>query len=114
MCGETFKSNNTRDKIMNVLEAADEILLKVGRYASREELIGDALRALLRAKPELRSDLAVELYRRGRVSLSRAAEVCGMNLADFKELLKEKGVKIKVPSIPADEVDEEVERILRM
>ena len=97
-----------------MLETADELLVRAGRYSSREDLIGDALRALLRAKPELRSDLAVELYRTGRVSLSRAAEVCGMNLEDFKELLKEKGVKIKVPSIPADEVDEEVEKILRM
>ena len=48
----------------------DEILVRQGMYASREDLICDALRALLRAKPRLRSDLAVELYRRGSVSLS--------------------------------------------
>jgi len=92
----------------------DEILVRQGMYASREDLICDALRALLRAKPRLRLDLAVELYRRGSVSLLRAAEVCGMNLEDFKELLKERGVKTKVPGIPADEVDEEVEKIMEM
>ena len=90
----------------------DEILVRQGMYASREDLICDALRALLRAKPRLRSDLAVELYRRGSVSLLRAAEVCGMNLEDFKELLKERGVKTKVPGIPADEVYEEVKKIM--
>ena len=33
-------------------------------------------------------------------------------MEDFKELLKEKGIKISVPSIPIEEVDKEVERIL--
>ena len=42
----------------------DEILVRQGMYASREDLICDALRALLRAKPRLRSDLAVELIQK--------------------------------------------------
>ena len=35
-----------------------------------------------------------------------------MNLEDFKELLKERDVKTKVPGIPADEIDEEVKKIM--
>ncbi|MCK4732881.1 MAG: UPF0175 family protein [Methanophagales archaeon] len=95
-----------------VLSDLDGILLRIGKYENKGELIKDALRALLRAKPELRRDVAVELYTKKEVSLSRAAEICGMNMEDFKELLKERGIKIAVPSIPVEEIDKEVERIL--
>ena len=90
----------------------DEILVRIGRYPSEKELMEDALRTLLRAKPELKMDVAIELYKKSEVSLSRASEICGLNIEDFKELLKEKGIKILVPSIPNKEVDKEVERIL--
>jgi len=90
----------------------DEILVGIGRYPSKKELIRDALCALIRAKAELKRDLAIELYKKNEVSLSRAAEICGLNIEDFKELLKERSIKIPVPSIPVEEVDEEVERIL--
>lgn len=95
-----------------VLSKLDEILVTIGKYPSKKELVEDALRALIRAKPELRRDVAIELYRKREVSLSRAAEICGLNIEDFKELLKENSIEIPVPSIPIEEVDEEVERIL--
>jgi len=96
-----------------VLSKLDEILVGIGKYPSKNELIEDALRALLRAKPELKRDVAIELYKKEEVSLSRAAEICGLNIEDFKESLKERGIKISVPGIPVEEVDEEVERILK-
>jgi len=96
----------------NALTKFDEILVRIGKYASQKELIQDALRTLLRAKPELKRDVAIELYDKNEVSLSRAAEMCELNVEDFKELLKEKGLKIAVPSIPVEEVDEEVAKIL--
>ena len=95
-----------------VLSDLDGILLRIGKYENKGELIEDALRALLRAKPELRRDAAVELYTKKEVSLSRAAEIGGMNVADFNELLKDRGIKISVPSILVEEIDKEVERIL--
>jgi len=95
-----------------VLSKLDEILVGIGKYPSKKALIEDALRALIRAKPELKRDVAIELYKKEEVSLSRAAEICGLNIEDFKEVLKGKSIKISVPSIPVEEVDEEVERIL--
>jgi len=94
------------------LTELDEILVRIGKYPGKKELIEDAFRALLRAKPELRRDVAIELYRKNEVSMSRASEICGLNIEDFKELLRENGIKISVPSIPAEEINEEVERIL--
>ena len=90
----------------------DEILVRIGRYPGKKELIEDAFRTLLRAKPELKRDVAIELYKENEVSLSRASEICGLNIEDFKELLKEKGIKTLIPSIPIKEVDKEVEGIL--
>ncbi|MGM0510845.1 MAG: UPF0175 family protein [Thermoplasmatota archaeon] len=96
----------------SVISKLDEVLIKVGRYHDKDELMEDALRALIRSKPGLRKDLAVELYDRGEISLARGSEIAGHNLEDFKELLLEKGVKIKVPEISSEELDEEVDMIL--
>lgn len=96
----------------SMIDELDEILIDVGRYPNKSELMKDALRALLRAKPELRKDIAVGLYKKKAVSLSKAAEIYGSDIEDFKELLRESGVKIEVPHIPSEEIDEEVESIL--
>jgi len=94
------------------LSKLDEILVRIGRYPGKKELIEDAFRTLLRAKPELKRDVAIELYKKNEVSMSRASEICGLSIEDFKELLKEKAVKISVPRISGEEIDKEVERIL--
>lgn len=96
----------------SIIDELDEILIDLGKYSNKDELMKDALRALLRAKPELKKDVAIELYKKGAVSLSRAAEIYGSNMEDFKELLKERGIKIEVPHIPVEEIDKEVESIL--
>jgi len=95
-----------------VLSKLDEILVRIGKYPSKEELIEDALHTLIRVKPDLKRDLAIELYAKKEVSLSRAAEICGLNIEDFRALLKERGIKIMVPNIPVEEIDKEVEKIL--
>ena len=95
----------------SIIDELDEILVDMGKYPNKE-VIKDALRALLRAKPELKKDVAIELYKKGVISLSRAAEIYGSNIEEFKELLKERGIKIEVPHIPVEEIDKEVESIL--
>ncbi len=96
----------------SVINKLDDILVQIGHNHDKEELRTDALRALIRSKPHLKKEWAVELYRRNEISLSRGAEIAGLNLEDFKESLSEKGVKIKVPDITKEEVDEEVDAIL--
>ena len=97
-----------------ITDELDELLINIGKYPSKEELYKDALRALLRARLDLRRDIAIELYRKKTISLSRASEMCGSNIEDFKELLKERGIKREIPSIPVEEIDKEVESIVRM
>ncbi|RCV64371.1 putative antitoxin, contains HTH domain [Methanophagales archaeon] len=63
-------------------------------YKSRDALIDDAFRALLNLKPGLKVEIGLELYLREDVSLSKAAEIAGMDIESFKDLLKARGLKI--------------------
>ena len=94
----------------SLLDDLDELLVSMGKYPDTEEVM-KVLRALLRAKPELKRDIAVKLYEKKAVSLSKAAEIYGSNMEDLKKLLKEREVKIEAPYIPVEEIDEEVENI---
>ena len=88
------------------------VLIERGIYKDREALVHDALRALLRSKPELRGQLAVALYQRGDVSLTRAAEISGLDIESCKELLREAGVTRRIPPT-GQEVQHEVQQLLR-
>ena len=63
-------------------------------YNSIDNLIEDAFRALLNLKPGLKVEIAIELYFNEEVSLSRAAEIAGMDIEGFKEILKMRGLKV--------------------
>jgi predicted HTH domain antitoxin len=65
-------------------------VVRAGDYQSKEEAIGHALEVLLAANPPLRVKTAVELYRRDKVTLARAAEIAGLELETFKERLAER------------------------
>lgn len=63
-------------------------------YKSVDNLMEDAFRALLNLKPGLKVEIAIELYLREDVSLSRAAEIAGMSIDSFKDMLKGRGLKV--------------------
>ena len=63
-------------------------------YRARSVLIEDAFRALLNLKPWLKVELSIELYLMGDISLSRAAEMAGVDIESFKEMLKSRGLKV--------------------
>ena len=116
LCGRSTAKNAKNKDLASkdsVLSKLDEILVGIGKYPGKKELMEDAFRALLRAKPELKMDLAVELYKKKEISLSKAAEISGLNVEDFKELLRERGIKISILAILSEDIDKEVERILR-
>ena len=93
-----------------LLEDVD-LLVERGLYESKDELLEDAVRTLLRTRPDLRQELAVALYVRGRVSLARAAELAGLDQESFKALLREVGVAYRVPPVGKRAVREEVDTL---
>ena len=97
---------------VTVLDRLD-VLVERGIYRDREALVKDAMRSLLRSKPELRRRLVIELYGQGGVSLSRAAEIGGLDIESFKELLRETGIMRSIPPI-GEAVRSEVEQLMRL
>lgn len=90
-----------------------DILIERGFYKDRDMLMKDAMQSLLRSKPELRRQLAIELYKEEKISLSRAAEIGGVDIESFKELLRESGIIRMVPHVEKA-IGGEVERLLEL
>jgi predicted HTH domain antitoxin len=89
------------------------LLVEQGVYEDQDALLEDAMRSLLRSKPVLRRQLAIELYKQRKISLSRAAEIEGVDIESFKETLREAGMTRSVP--PAGEtLHDEVELLIQL
>ena len=99
---------------MKLIEKEINILLEKGFYKSKEDLIEDAYRALIRNRPHLRIEVALLLYEREEISLSRAAEIAGLCFEEFKEVLKDRGMSVKVPSVSKEELEEQTKQILSL
>ncbi|MBE7447219.1 MAG: UPF0175 family protein [Planctomycetia bacterium] len=99
---------------MHLLEKEINVLLEKGIYKSKEELIDDACRALLRNRPQLRMEVAISLYGNEEVSLSKASEIAGVCTEEFKESLKDRGLSVKVPPIAKEELDEQTALIVKV
>jgi len=72
-----------------------DALLRMNIYCSEEEIMADAMRALLESRPQLKVEIAVDLYKNKEISLWKAAEIAGMRLEEFKEILSSRGITIK-------------------
>ena len=57
---------------------------------------GAAVVALLEKEPEMRREIAANLYKHSNVSLWKASEIARTNLEEFRDVLSRGGLKIKV------------------
>ncbi|MCP4700435.1 MAG: UPF0175 family protein [Gammaproteobacteria bacterium] len=80
-------------------------------YQSEEAVIQDAIRHLLRSRPELRIQLAIYRYRTQDISLAKAASLAGMSWMQMKEVLSERGVQLRLGPETMDEAREEVDAL---
>ncbi|MHC3437923.1 UPF0175 family protein [Natrialbaceae archaeon A-gly3] len=69
-----------------------ETIAAVGGYEDADDVLEEAVRELLRRRPELRTSLAIEKYRTGAVSVNRGAELAGMSAENFKDELADRGI----------------------
>ncbi len=79
----------------------EQLLVDARLYPDRQAVIQDALRALLREKPQLRVEVAVHRYETEDISLARAAHLAGISYDRMKALLVERGMQVRLG--PADE-----------
>jgi predicted HTH domain antitoxin len=92
-----------------IMEREIEALIRAGYYSSKSEAAKDAFRTLLDTKPALKLASAIELYKSEEVSISKAAELAGMNLEDFKRILSERGIRREIK--PDRDIDRKVKEI---
>lgn len=97
---------------MTLIKEYTRTLIKANCYKNEEELLEDALRIMLDVKPELKTEIGIELYKEGKISLSKAAEIAGTSLEGIKDILKHKGIKMVVETPSDEEIDRGVDLIL--
>ncbi len=94
------------------IERKVKALVNAGYYSSEFEVIRDAVKSLFRENAELKVSVAIELYKKGEVSLSKAAEIAGTTTIEFKEILGKRGFKREIEARPAAEMDKKLRKYL--
>ena len=92
-----------------MLETADFVKAKL--YDSEEAVIRDALRHLLRSRPDLRIQLAIHRYQEEQLSLAKAANLAGVSWAHMRDILLEKGIQLQLGPESEGEAQEEVSQL---
>lgn len=85
-----------------------DAIIAAGYYKNRSAVLKDALRSLFEVKPHLNISASVELYKKGEVTLSKAAELSGITTIEFKDVLRDRGIEIKLPKENKKIIDEQV------
>ena len=91
--------------IPEVYEMEIEAAVDAGYYSNKSEVVRDALRILFETKSQLRLAAAIELYKKERVTLGRAAELAGLNFFEFKDVLKDRGIEIISPTSTREDME---------
>jgi len=97
---------------IDVLKEGIEGLIRAGYYKNREALLEEAFRTMIEVKPSVRLEMAAELYKSEKISMSRAAEIAGISIEGFKSFLESKGTKRIVHAPPRERLDKGVDFIL--
>jgi predicted HTH domain antitoxin len=90
-------------------EARDFVQARL--YNSEEEVIRDALRHLLRARPDVRVQLAAYRYQTEGLSLAKAAELARVSWAQMKEILLEKRIAPRLGPETVEEAEAEAQAL---
>ncbi len=80
-------------------------------YENEEAVIQDALRHLLRSRPDLRVQLAIHRYQNEALSLAKAAEIAGISWAQMRDVLLEYGVEPTLGPESMAEAQAEVDQL---
>lgn len=82
--------------------------VKANLYDSEDAVIQDGLRYLLQSRPELRRELAVYWYQAEDISLGKAANLAGVSFEQMKEILRGRGIRLRLGPETQEETLEEV------
>lgn len=80
-------------------------------YPNEAAALQDALRHLLRARPEVRLRLAIHQYQTEALTLAQAASLAGVSWLQMRDLLVERGVPLRLGTTTLDEAEAEVQAL---
>lgn len=81
--------------LTKIQEKEISAIIRAGYYSNKSEVVRDAIRTFFESKPRLRRAAAVELYMTGEYTLSKCAEIAGITTIEFKEILRDRGIRIR-------------------
>ena len=103
--GESMEAPALELRLPHLLQAQVTAARQAGLYEDETDLITDAVRMLLAARPDVRHASACQLYGHGVVSLGKAAELAGLDIVGFKQVLARHSITRTAP----ESVDETLE-----
>jgi predicted HTH domain antitoxin len=95
-----------------MLQAKD--FVQASLYQNEEAVIQDALRSLLREKPQMRTELAIHRYQTEDISLARAASLAGVSFDRMKEILVSRGIQPRLGPETEEEAQKEIQVLGRV
>ena len=90
------------------IEKEINALVRGGYFRSKDSFIEESVKYMLISRGDLKMNAAVEMYRSKDVSLALAAEMAGMSIFEFKELLKTRGITMVVEAPSKEEIDSQI------
>jgi predicted HTH domain antitoxin len=96
-----------------LLEQGIGAAVRAGLFRDEREALREALSTWFAVKPNLRLEVAIELFKEGVVTLDRAAELAGLNRWTFHDLLIERGVRSEAEADTPEELSAAAAAILK-
>lgn len=104
-------------KVICMLETLPESMVKkvnalvtAGYYSNESEIVRDAIISLFETDRELNLKASIELYKKGEISLRKAAEIAGMTSIEFKDVLAKKGFLRTIEARSTEEMDRKLKK----
>lgn len=84
------------------------VVIRAGVFRDRQHAIHEAIETLFVARPQLRTEAAVELFRSGEVSFLCAAELASLDSEAFRRLLCDRGIAWEIEAETSSEMDQAI------
>lgn len=105
-----LKSETLSFTLPKTLRLELSAIIETGYYDSVSEFLRDAMRTILIDRKDLRIAIASVLYKKGKISLGKAAEIANVNYEEMKNILFEKGIKRRSGAETKEEIGESLEK----
>lgn len=82
--------------------------VKAGAFDSREMAFVDAVSTWFAVKPNLKLEAAIQMFRSSEITLTRAAEMAGLNRWRFQDVLSQRNIKMEIETDSPEELDQAI------